>query len=84
MILKQNSEYTPNQFVNEEFSNDMQQSKHEIPEFSNVSNPMMNDTNYYYQQEDGSNPNKTSFPIMSPRGVPSSNQSWNKQFSHHN
>ncbi len=87
LIMKQNPQYTPNQFVNDDLDNNVQhqhQEHHqEIPEFTNVSNPMMHDTNFYYQQTDGSNnPNKTSFPIMSPHGVPSSNQSWNKQFSH--
>ncbi len=89
LIAKHNPQYSHNEFVNPNSNNDQQ-----IPEFTNVSNPnsMMQDSNYYYQQTEiannnnnnNLNTNKTSFPIMSPHGVPSSNQSWNKQFQNKN
>ena len=78
LVAKQNPQYTPNQFVND--LNDEKQ----IPDLTNVTNPMMNDTNFYYQSDNQNNNNdsgRTSFPVMTPHGVPTSNQNWNNQFS---
>lgn len=75
-IKRQNNpHFTENQYVNQ--NDDLNKP---IPEFQNVSNPTyMNDTNVYYRSDAGQqDPNKTSFPVMSPHGVPSSNpQNWN-------
>ena len=76
LITQQNPQYTQNEYVNaDDFNNNKQ-----VPEFTNVTNPIMNDTNFYYSDNNGTGQesNTTSFPVMSPHGVPSPmNQTWN-------
>jgi len=66
-----------NEYINQEdFNNE------NIPEFSNVTNPMLNDSNVYYQSDRRSGgDNTSSFPVMAPHGVPSPNHGWNSQFA---
>lgn len=48
----------------------------------NVVNPIMQDTNYYYQSsEPNQDPNGTQVKLfVSPHGVPSTNPNWTRQF----
>ncbi len=72
-----NQTVNKNEYINQEdFNNE------NIPEFSNVTNPMLNDSNVYYQSDRRSGgDNTSSFPVMAPHGVPSPNHGWNSQFA---
>jgi hypothetical protein len=45
---------------------------------TNMVNPLMQDTNYYYQSEQTENSNLKLF--VSPHGAPSTNPNWTRQF----
>ncbi len=78
---KINAEMLNQTVNNNEYINQQDFNNENIPDFQNVTNPMLNDTNVYYQSDRQSgSENKTSFPVMAPHGVPSPNHGWNNQF----
>ena len=79
---KINAEILNQTVNNNEYMNQGDFNNANIPEFNNVTNPMLNDSNVYYQSDKRSGgDNTSSFPVMAPHGVPSPNHGWNSQFT---
>ena len=61
----QNPLYSQNQMVNEDgaadYGNNFNNQKDQVPEISNAVNPMMMDTNFYYQPSNKNDKNSTKY-----------------------